>query len=585
MCCAAVGCLGITTFIWSGIARDLNVSLALPDHLHSEPCTETPTITGARYIIAALCIIIVQPILRRLWRQWSLRKIPGLSNTSIISGNFTQVFRTDAIPYQDRLFEEYGSLFRINGYLGSQVLMTSDLDALHHIIVKHVDVFDSVDYFLKMMEIAFGRGLLAAPIENDVHRRHRKLMNPAFSLLHVKRLLPLFNAVSRQMREIMAVDIRRTGRPETDVLDYMGRAALELIAQGGFGHSFGALDGKEDILGSALKRFSPASSKLFKFRPMLPMLTRTFPRWFLRRVGELLPLPALHELFDLTDTLDKMSSEVWAEKKRAHAEGKITNSVSQGRDILSRLLEENDKSELKDRLPENELEAQINTFLFAGTDTTSNGLSRLLSLLAQYPEVQDKLREELVMAGAPDSDLDYDTLDRLPFLEAVCRETLRLFPPARFVQRLAGKDHLLPLRNPITDTDGKLVSEVFVPKGTVVVCSIAAVNRSKQIWGADAHEWKPERWLSPLPQSVLDAHIPGVYANTLTFSGGSRACIGFKFSLLEMKSMIAQFVPSFEFKPSEKHAISWWFSGITSPVVENSKSFQAQLPLRVTRIR
>lgn len=98
-------------------------------------------------------------------------------------------------------------------------------------------------------------------------------------------------------------------------------------------------------------------------------------------------------------------------------------------------MEENDKSALGDKLPEDELLAQVNLFLFAGTDTTSSGLSRILHTLALYPEAQSRLREELINAGAPDADSDYDTLDRLPYLEAVCRETLRLFPPIRFIRR------------------------------------------------------------------------------------------------------------------------------------------------------
>ena len=82
------------------------------------------------------------------------------------------------------------------------------------------------------------------------------------------------------------------------------------------------------------------------------------------------------------------------------------------------------------------VQAQINTFILAGTDTTSNALARILYLLALHPDVQDRLREELVGAGAPDGDLEYDVLDRLPYLEAVCRETLRIFPPLRFIQRV-----------------------------------------------------------------------------------------------------------------------------------------------------
>ena len=55
--------------------------------------------------------------------------------------------------------------------------------------------------------------------------------------------------------------------------------------------------------------------------------------------------------------------------------------------------------------------------------------------------------------------------------------------------------------------------EVFVPKDTTVLVGIISANRNKVIWGDDALEWKPERWLSPLPESVAEAKMPGVYSN------------------------------------------------------------------------
>ena len=55
--------------------------------------------------------------------------------------------------------------------------------------------------------------------------------------------------------------------------------------------------------------------------------------------------------------------------------------------------------------------------------------------------------------------------------------------------------------------------EVTVPSGTFILVSILGINRDPAIWGEDAAEWKPERWLSPLPSSVTDARVPGVYAN------------------------------------------------------------------------
>ena len=61
--------------------------------------------------------------------------------------------------------------------------------------------------------------------------------------------------------------------------------------------------------------------------------------------------------------------------------------------------------------------------------------------------------------------------------------------------------------------DGKLMNEIFVPKDTSVAVGLLASNRNKAIWGEDAEEWKPERWLSPLPESVGEAHVPGIYSN------------------------------------------------------------------------
>jgi cytochrome P450 len=64
------------------------------------------------------------------------------------------------------------------------------------------------------------------------------------------------------------------------------------------------------------------------------------------------------------------------------------------------------------------------------------------------------------------------------------------------------------------DVHGKEVRELFVPSGTIIYVNIVGVNRDPAIWGPDAHVWQPERWLSPLPSSVADARVPGVYSNT-----------------------------------------------------------------------
>jgi hypothetical protein len=75
------------------------------------------------------------------------------------------------------------------------------------------------------------------------------------------------------------------------------------------------------------------------------------------------------------------------------------------------------------------------------------------------------------------------------------------------------QDVVLPLSKPVIGLDGREMKEIFVPSGTHINASVINANRDPSIWGPDSYDWKPERWLSPLPASVTDARMPGVYSN------------------------------------------------------------------------
>jgi len=83
----------------------------------------------------------------------------------------------------------------------------------------------------------------------------------------------------------------------------------------------------------------------------------------------------------------------------------------------------------------------------------------------------------------------------------------RSYPRAR-------RDIVIPLLMPITGRDGTVVREIYVPSGTTIMIGVLGANRNPKIWGDDAYEWKPDRWLSPLPDTVTQAHFPGIYSNT-----------------------------------------------------------------------
>lgn len=247
---------------------------------------------------------------------------------------------------------------------------------------------------------------------------------------------------------------------------------------------------------------------------------------------------------------------------------------------MSILMRANMKASDEDRLPDSEVLGQISTLLFAAMDTTSNVLSRILHLLAVHPDVQEQLRTEIINAGQTSGDFTYDQLVSLPFLDAVCRETLRLYPPVATILRTTRQDIVLPFSSPITGVDGQEMHEIMVPKNTNVVVSILNCNRVPALWGPDSYEWKPERWLSPLPHALTEGHIPGIYSNQMTFLGGGRACIGFKFSQLEMKVVLSVLLSRFRFSPSEKDIV-WEMSTISIPTIKGHPRCP-QLPLKIS---
>lgn len=70
---------------------------------------------------------------------------------------------------------------------------------------------------------------------------------------------------------------------------------------------------------------------------------------------------------------------------------------------------------------------------------------------------------------------------------------------------------MLPLTTPIKGVDGKMITEVLVPAGTIAHVGLKAANLDRNVFGPDALEWNPDRWLQPLPKSLTEAQIPGVY--------------------------------------------------------------------------
>ena len=163
------------------------------------------------------------------------------------------------------------------------------------------------------------------------------------------------------------------------------------------------------------------------------------------------------------------------------------------------------------RISDEDILNNVNTVMFAGSDTSSLTLTWTLWLLAKNPEMQDRLREELTTVHCPDTfkDLSVDEIDslygsisELPYLDKVIKEALRLVPPVHSSIREAGKDDEIPTSQPYKiQKPGGGVEVVTMPikvaKGTIVHIPIEAFNLDKCVWGKDAWEFRYGRlWFS-----------------------------------------------------------------------------------------
>ncbi|KAI0648471.1 cytochrome P450 [Trametes meyenii] len=540
-------------------------------------------------LVYSFVVYIGWRLLRAVAFKSPLANIPGPTHpTSYIAGDMNKLFdRHESWSFQKELAGRYGRVCTIHGLFSAKWLYTYDPRALHSIFVKDQDVFEETETLLAGFMVYVGPGLLATL--GDQHRKQRKMLNPLFSAKNLRDMTPLFHDVIHRLEDAIASRVA-DGALELDVLGWMGRTALELIGQGGLGYSFDPLtEDVADEFADAIKAYFPVQGRIGAVpRLSLPILMKIGTASFRRRVVELLPYDPSQRMKQISDALHSRSLQIVNERKLALQGGDeaLKQQVGEGKDIMSVLLRANMAASEADRLSDEEVVAQVSTLVLAAMDTTSNALARTLHLLSLNPEIQQKLREEITQARDDGTgklrDLDYDEVTELPYLDAVCREVLRLYPPVRLLMRSVLKDSVLPLSAPIRGVDGSLIESVPVRKGMRIVVDIGGSNCDKTLWGEDAEEWKPERWLKPLPRAVEDARIPGVYSHLMTFIGGSRSCIGFKFSQLEMKIVLAMLIPAFKFELSDK-TIIWNVAGVVYPSV-GKDSPKPEMPLKVTRL-
>ncbi|PPQ88993.1 LOW QUALITY PROTEIN: hypothetical protein CVT25_005092 [Psilocybe cyanescens] len=557
-------------------------------------------------IASALAVLwVTWRFLRRRLHPTVLENVPGPPGESWIADG--KVVRLKGAWQSDRLlvFDQkamYHVLVKVSMILSCVIPLTLITHLKDYNIYEETDSF--IDYVwsrnihLNWSVHTLFKGLSSSDplFTGDEHRRHRRMLNPVFSSAHMRQMVPIFYEVSHkasasmnhmllyltddhaQVKDVFLNKVKN-GPQEVDVVNWMTRLALELIGQSGLGYSFDELTetSPQHKYGMMSKKLVTMQGDEFVRDWVMPRLTRIGSPAFRKFLVDLMPFEAIAGMREIVTVLHDTSTLIFDTKKKALAAGDeaVANQIGRGKDIISILMKRNVLASDEDKLSDEEVLAQITSLTFAATDTTSGALSRILHQLAIRKDAQDRVREEIREARRDNGgqDIGYDDLATLPYLDAVCRETLRL----------TNEDVILPLSQPIKGINGEEIREIPLPKGTNVSVSLLAANRDPDLWGPDALEWKPERWLNPLPESLVEAHefihtckeklhqLVTVLENLITlcfyrmtFLGGGRSCLGFKFSQLEMKVVLTLLLENLEFSLSEKKII-WQMFAISTP--------------------
>ncbi|KAJ7762647.1 cytochrome P450 [Mycena metata] len=512
-------------------------------------------------------------LVKKVYEEFTspLRHLPGPRvPANLLLGHFRKLQNDSTITIKWR--EEFGANYQFRGLLNERELFTADTKALSHILTND-HIYQKGPVAQKVVRHFLGNGLLA--VEMDEHKQQRKITNPAFGVPQIKELTEIFNQKSAELRDIWSNKIENSDSTGSriDVLLWLRRMTLDVIGLAGFHYEFKALaetDGERNELDQALTRIfhSPEAQR----QGMLRVIQAAIP------VLGILPEPGGKFIGDARTTMMDIAKKLLEDSKDAiKASGDEMSSVR--RDLLSLMVKSNMSKDIPEhlRLSDADVIAQIPTFFVAGHETTSTATALALYALSIHQSVQSKLREELLSLDTDSPTMD--ELNSLPYLESVIRETMRLYPPVSFTIRIAMEDDVIPLSKPYLDRNGRSYDSISVQEGTEIRIDIAAVHLDKDLWGEDAEDFRPSRWEN-IPEAA--SRIPGVWANLLNFLAGPHNCIGFRFSLVEMKSLLFILLRAFEFEmavPRSDIALS--ATPVNRPRVLSEPKMGSQLPLIV----
>jgi len=391
------------------------------------------------------------------------------------------------LPFHYKNFTKYGDSFSISLGKGNPIIFSRDPIVAKHILQKNHKNYIKSELQTHYLAKYIGNGLLTA--NGNYWLQQRRLIQPAFHKRKLENLLEImFSEIKLQLRKI-------SGNEIIDVFPIMNDLAFNVVAKSLFSYA---------DKGNKIHRLQEITEGIQEM--LIKELRQPFKKWWFVLNGSL-------------ERAKQLSKEARVILLEIIQERKDRNSAPD--DLLQMLLDS--RYEDGSSMTNEQLIDEILILFVAGHETTSNALTFSLQLVAQDKEVQKRIREEVSLFDINDI---LNSIQKLPYTKQCIEETLRLYPPAYFSDRLSLEED---------ECNG-----VKIPKNTQVLLSYYEMHRHQDYW-SDPEKFDPDRFCSENKKEHSASYFP--------FGAGPRMCIGNNFAMYEMILTLAEMVKNYELEP------------------------------------
>ena len=422
----------------------------------------------------------------------------------------------DPVGYMESSARELGDLFnsQISPLSDNLLLFVSNPQALRQILTNDTKQFSAPGKWNTIWLPLVGEYSLLL-LSGNSHQRQRQLIMPPF---HGERMRSYGELICNLTQKVMSQ--LSVGKPFS-ARNAMREISLQVILQA----VFGVYEGEryqflKQRISQMLDWFESPITASFLF---LKSLQRDWGAWS----------PWGH-FVRLREAVDSLIYAEIAERHQHHTRDRAGATLGERTDILSLLMEARD--EVGEGMTDVELRDELMTLLVAGHETTASTIAWALYWTHYLPEVREKLMAELNTLG---EDPDPASLVKLPYLNAVCHETLRIYPPGMLT-------FTREVREPV-----KLLG-YELPVGTRIVGSIYLVHHREDIY-PQPKQFNPERFTN-------NKFSPYEF---IPFGGGARRCVGLALAQYEMKLVLASILSNYNLALVDNRLIKPQRRGLT----------------------